>query len=87
MLKVKNRNSIVNFEHVIADWDKLLRKSPYSFQIRENTDQKNLRIWTLFTQCLSLAGYHCFLKSSNPFEQSLLENTCPNYTLKTSRSL
>ena len=25
-------------------------KSPYSVQIRENTDQKKLRIWTLFTQ-------------------------------------
>ena len=24
---------------------------PYSFRIRENTDQKKLRIWTLFTQC------------------------------------
>ena len=25
-------------------------KSPYSVQIPENTDQKKLRIWTLFTQ-------------------------------------
>ena len=25
----------------------LLRRSPYSFQIRENMDQKKLRIWTL----------------------------------------
>ena len=24
----------------------------YSFQIRETTDQKKLRIWTLFTQCV-----------------------------------
>ena len=29
----------------------LLRKSPYSVLIRENTDQKKLRIWTLFMQC------------------------------------
>ena len=29
----------------------LLRKSPYSVRIRENTDQKKLRIRTLFTQC------------------------------------
>ena len=28
----------------------LLCKSPYSVRIRENTDQKKLRIWTLFTQ-------------------------------------
>ena len=26
-------------------------KSPYSVEIRENTDQKKLRNWTLFTQC------------------------------------
>ena len=24
---------------------------PYSLRIRENTDQKKLRIWTFFTQC------------------------------------
>ena len=30
-----------------------LRKSPYSVQIQENTDQKKLRIWTLFTHCVS----------------------------------
>ena len=29
------------------------RKSPYSVQIQENTDQKKLRIWTLFMQCVS----------------------------------
>ena len=29
----------------------LLRKSPYSVRIQENTDQKKLRIWTPFTQC------------------------------------
>ena len=28
---------------------KLLHKSQYSVQIQENTDQKKLRIWTLFT--------------------------------------
>ena len=29
----------------------------YSVQIRENTDQKKLRIWTLFRQCVS-TGTH-----------------------------
>ena len=29
----------------------LVRIFPYPVRIRENTDQKNLRIWTLFTQC------------------------------------
>ena len=28
-----------------------IRISPYSVRMRENTDQKKLRIWTLFTQC------------------------------------
>ena len=28
---------------------KCLRISPYSVQMQENTDQKKLRIWTLFT--------------------------------------
>ena len=31
----------------------LLRKSPHSVRIRENTDHKKLRIWTLFKECLS----------------------------------
>ena len=26
--------------------------SPYSVRMRENTDQKKIRIWTLFRQCL-----------------------------------
>ena len=30
----------------------LIRKSPYSVRIQENTDQKQIRIWTLFTQCI-----------------------------------
>ena len=33
----------------------LVRKSPFSVRIQENTDQKKLRIWTLFTQCNLLA--------------------------------
>ena len=28
--------------------------SPYSVQVQENTDQKKLLIWTLFTQCAGL---------------------------------
>ena len=29
----------------------LVRILPYPVQMRESTDQKKLRIWTLFTQC------------------------------------
>ena len=31
------------------EYEDLLRKSPYSIRIQENTEQKLLRIWTLFT--------------------------------------
>ena len=32
-----------------GDFGDLHSKSPYSVRIRENTDQKKHRIWTLFT--------------------------------------
>ena len=35
-----------------AKYGDLLRKSPCSARARENRDQKKLRIWTLFTQCV-----------------------------------
>ena len=34
-----------------SDW--IRRGTPYSVRVRENTDQKKLHIWTLFTQCNS----------------------------------
>ena len=33
-----------------TEYGKILRISPYSVQMRKNTDQEKLRIWTLFTQ-------------------------------------
>ena len=33
-----------------TEYGDLLRKSPYSFRILENTDQKKLRIWSRLTQ-------------------------------------
>ena len=40
---------VCTFSHL--DWIRKLRtKSPWSFQMQENTDQKKLRIWTFFTQ-------------------------------------
>ena len=38
------------FSHIRTEYGEMLRISPYSVRMRENTDQKNLRIWTLFTQ-------------------------------------
>ena len=37
------------FSRIRTGYGDLLRKSSYSVRIRENTDQKKLRIWTLHT--------------------------------------
>ena len=39
------------FSCIRTEYGDLLHKSPYSVRIQENTDQKKLRIWPLFTQC------------------------------------
>ena len=39
------------FSFIWTKYRDLRRKSPYSFQVRENTDKKKLRIWTVFTEC------------------------------------
>ena len=35
-----------------TEYGGLRSKSPYSVRIQENTEQKKLRIWTIFTQCM-----------------------------------
>ena len=40
------------FSCIWTEYGEILHISPYSVRMRENTDQKKLRIWTLFTQCL-----------------------------------
>ena len=45
-----------NFETLIlrgknCEYGEIKRISPYLVRMQENTDQKKLRIWTLFTQC------------------------------------
>ena len=39
------------FSCIRTEYGDLLSKSPYSVRMQENTDQKKLHIWTLFTQC------------------------------------
>ena len=39
------------FSRIHTEDGDLRAKSPYSVQMQENTDQKKLRTWTLFTQC------------------------------------
>ena len=41
------------FSRIRTEYGEILRISPYSVRMRENTDQKKLRIWTLFTQWVS----------------------------------
>ena len=42
------------FSRIWTEYIDLRSKSPYTDHIRENKDQKKLRIWTFFTQCLSM---------------------------------
>ena len=39
------------FSCIRTKYGEILCISPYSVRMRENTDQKKFRIWTLFTQC------------------------------------
>ena len=39
------------FSFIRTEYGHLRTKSPYSLRMQEITDQKKLRIWTLFTQC------------------------------------
>ena len=43
---------VAYFSRIRTEYGDLLRKSPYSVRMRENVDQKKLRIRTLFTQWL-----------------------------------
>ena len=38
------------FSRIRTEYGKMLRISQYSVRMQENTDQKKLRIWTLFTR-------------------------------------
>ena len=50
------------FSWIRTEYEEILRISQYSARIRKSTDQKKLRIWTLFTQCrgwLLLRHFSC----------------------------
>ena len=40
------------FSRIWTEYGEIRSISLYSVRMRENTDQKKLRIWTLFTQCI-----------------------------------
>ena len=41
--------SVVRISCIWTEYEELRSSCPYPFRIRENTDQKKLHIWTLFT--------------------------------------
>ena len=50
----------------LIEYGNLIRKSLYSVRIQENTDQKKLRIWTLFTQCRYMVDFKKKAEVFNP---------------------
>ena len=46
------------FFRIRTEYGEIPRISPYSVQMREHTDQKKLRIWTLFPQWYPLPKLH-----------------------------
>ena len=55
------------FSRIWTEYEEIRDISPYSVQMRENTDQKKLRIWILFMQCrihLTLYSGGCFFEKN-----------------------
>ena len=51
-------------------YEDLLRKSPHSFRMQENTDQKKFSIWTIFTQWFSFLPLFLMLMMHSKFNLS-----------------
>ena len=58
----------------------LLGKSPYSVRIQENTDQKKLGIWTLFTQ-YDWSGIIMIISEFNVFWKPVVSPYFINYPI------
>ena len=54
------------FSWIQTEYGDLRSKPTYSVRIQENTDQKNLRIWILFTQCRSVGTPQGLRKETIP---------------------
>ena len=61
------------FSCIWTEYGDILRKPPYSTQIQENTDQKNLCIWTLFTQWQSCSVLKTRCKVTGQLRKALEE--------------
>ena len=63
------------FSRIWTEYGEMLRISPYSVWMWENTDQKKLRIWTHLTQCIISVSIKKILSGFYLLFQSLLEFT------------
>ena len=64
------------FSRIRTEYGDILRISTYSVRMRENKDQKKLRIWTHFTQCSFVLHSLFKLKVSLYFPVNILWNCC-----------
>ena len=53
--KCPNTQFFSVFSWIRTEYGDLFCKSPFSVRLEENTDQKKLRIWTFFTQLISIS--------------------------------
>ena len=62
------------FSRIQTEYGEIRSISPYSVRMRANTEQKKLRIWTLFTQCKSKLKYVSFLNTpwKTPVTESMI---------------
>ena len=72
------------FSCIRTEYGEILRISPYSVRMRENTDQKKLRIWTLFTQCKKILLFLFYNFSCSCLQCNI---SWSSYTMKTKTSL
>ena len=67
------------FSRIRTGYGQIRSISPYSVRMRENTDQKKLLIWTLFTQLIEINMKNIFLETHT---RSLAAKLLPNPFLK-----
>ena len=66
---------LVVFSRVRTEYGEIRSISTYSVQMRENTDQKKLCIWTLFTQCWNYTHRGVFKALWNISDRAFCENS------------
>ena len=67
------------FSRIRAEYEEIRSISPYSVWMRENTDQKKLRIWTLFTQFFPCTKSNKITLSCTVYKTISQKNTSSNW--------